>query len=224
MRIVSRLFGASPFAMLVEHTRKVHACVAMLRPLVEALLAEDWEKIATLHHEMSRTEHEADVIKGQIRDQISKTYLLSVGRYELMEYLAVQDDVADAAEDFSVVLMLRRTKVHPELREDFLAFVDQVIKVSETLLGLAEELSKLAEAAFTGKEAERVLRTIDEIGEEEWKADKLQRRFAKHYYELEDKFDPTTLYFYDKYCLTLSRVANTAEKTAKYLRLIIGKR
>ncbi|MBU1701478.1 MAG: TIGR00153 family protein [Candidatus Eisenbacteria bacterium] len=224
MRIMRNLFGSSPFGMLVEHTRKVHDCVLLMKPLAEALLAEDWDRIKELHHKMSRTEHEADLIKGQIRDQISHVFLMSVGKYELMQFLAVQDDVADSAEDFSVVLMLRKTKVPEELRGDFLALVDQVIKVSEDLLGLAEELSQLSESAFTGEEAKRVLDSIDNVVEEEWKADKLQRVFAKHYYDLEDQLDPTTLFFYDKYCKTLSSVANNAERTAKFLRLIIGKR
>jgi predicted phosphate transport protein (TIGR00153 family) len=224
MDFIRKLFGASPFRLLVEHTKKVHECVELIRPITEALLAEDYEKLDTLHNEMSKTEHEADVMKDEIRDMLTGMQLLSVGRYELTQFLAVQDTIADAAEDFSVVVLLRRTRMHPDLKDDFVAFVDQVISVSQQLLTLSEDLSVLAEAAFTGAEADRVLKAIDTIGQEEWKADKLQRAFAKHFYSLEKKLDPTTLAFYDKYCLTLSRVANKAESTAKFLRLIIAKK
>jgi len=224
MGVMDKFFGASPFTQLAEHTKKVHECAQLIRPIAEAIIGEDDDKIDELHNVMSKTEHEADTIKDEIRDQISKMLFLSVGKYEVSRFLAFQDDVADSAEDFAVVCVLRKTRIPAELHEDFLAFVDQVIKVSENLLGIAKQLSLLAETTFTGAEADRVLEAIDKIGEEEWEADKLQRKFAKHYYEMEDQLDPTTLRFYDKYCLTLSELANKAEKTAKYLRQIIGKK
>ena len=68
-----------------------------------------------------------------------------------------------------------------------------------------------------------MLKTLEKISEEEWKADKLQRNFAMHYYDIEDQLDPTTLVFYDRYCQRLGQVANAAEKCAKLLRtLIVG--
>ena len=41
---------------------------------------------------------------------------------------------------------------------------------------------------------------------------------------IEEKIDPVTIFFLDKYCKTLSAVANNAEKTAKYLRLLVRKK
>jgi len=224
MRVLSRFFGPSPFAQLHEHSKKVHECVELLHPLANALLAEDYEKIEELHNLMSKTEHEADQIKTKLRDNITKMYFLSVGRLELSQFLAYQDDVADAAEDFAVVLLLRKTRFPEQLQADFLAFVEQVISVSEQLMEIAEKLSTLAKAAFTGREAQDVLGAIERIGEEEWKADRLERKFARHLYSMEEELNPITIFFLDKYCKTLSAVANNAEKTAKYLRLIIRKK
>ncbi len=224
MGVLGRFFGPSPFGHLHEHTRKVHECVELIRPLTEALLAEKYDTIEELHHIMSRTEHEADQIKTKLRDEIGNLYFLSVGEGELNRFLSYQDDVADSAEDYSVLLRLRKTKIPDVLKEDFENFVRQIILVSEHLLGVAEKLSTLAEAAFTGTEAKNVLDVIDEISEEEWKCDKLARKFALHFYSLEGQLDPITILFLDKYCKTLSQVANNAEKTAKYLRLIVRKK
>ena len=224
MGFLERFFAPSPFVQLHEHAKKVHECVELIRPLADALLSEDYEKIEELHNLMSKTEHEADQIKTELRDKISKMYFLSVGRLELSQFLAYQDDVADSAEDFAVVLLLRKTKIPKELQSDFMAFVEQVISVSEQLMNLAEKLSTLAEAAFSGQEAREMLQAIEKIGEEEWKADRLERRFARQMYSIEDKIDPITIFFLDKYCKILGRVSNNAEKSAKYLRLIIRKR
>ena len=224
MGVLEKFFRPSPFVPLHEHSKKVHQCVVLLRPLTDALLSEDYDKIEELHNVMSRTEHEADQIKTKLRDQITNLHFLSVGKQELSEFLAYQDDVADAAEDFAVVLVLRRTKIPEELKKDFLAFVEQIISVSEQLMELTEKLSTLAEAAFSGPEAEEMLKAVEKIGEEEWQADRLERKLAKHIYQIEDKLDPITIIFLDKYCKNLSEVANKAEKTAKYLRLVIRKK
>lgn len=224
MKVLDKFFAPSPFIQLHEHSKKVYECVELVRPLTNALLAEDYGKIEELHNLMSKTEHEADQIKTELRDRMAKMYFLSVGRSELSRFLAYQDDVADAAEDFAVVLLLRKTKVPEELKSDFMAFVEQVINVSEHLLNIAERLSTLSEAAFSGEEAQEMLAAIEKIGEEEWQADRLERKFARHLYSIEDKVDPITIFFLDKYCKNLGLISNTAEKTAKYLRLIIRKK
>ena len=224
MKVLDKFFAPSPFIQLHEHSKKVYECVELLRPLANALLEENYEKIEELHNLMSKTEHEADQIKTDLRDRMAKMYFLSVGRSELSRFLAYQDDVADAAEDFSVVLLLRKTKIPEDLKSDFTAFVEQIIKVSEHLMNLAEKLSTLAEAAFSGEEAQEMLAAIEKIGEEEWQADRLERSFARRFYGMEGKLDVMTIIFLEKYCKTLSRIANNAEKTAKYLRLIIRKK
>ena len=111
MGVLNQFFAPSPFTQLQEHSKKVHECVKLLRPLADALLAQDFKKIEELHKLVSKTEHEADILKSSLRDRISKMYFLSVGRLELSEYLAYQDDVADSAEDFAVLLLLRKTKI-----------------------------------------------------------------------------------------------------------------
>jgi uncharacterized protein len=224
MGVLDRFFAPSPFIQLHEHAKKVHECVELIRLLTNALLAEDYEKIEELHNVMSKTEHEADEIKTELRDRLAKLYFLSVGHHDLSRFLAYQDDIADAAEDYAVVLFLRKTKIPQELKADFMAFVEQVINVSEELMNLESEISTLAEAGFTGEEAKNVLEGVKKIGEEEWKADRLGRRFARRFYGMEDKLDPITIVFLDKYCKRLGAIANNAERTAKYLRLIIRKK
>jgi hypothetical protein len=224
MTILDRLFPESPFKALTVHTQKVHACVELVRPLVDALLEGDSDKILELHDTMSKTEHEADVVKTEIREGLSTAWLLSVKRDDLSRYLAYQDDVADAAEDFAVILSLRKTEVHPELREDLKAFADQVINVSETLLEMANHLVTLSQTGFSGGLADTVLHGTTQLGEEEWKADRLQRKFARHCYALEDQLDPMTLFFYDKMCATLSDIANKAENTGKFLHMLVAHR
>ena len=87
MGLLGKFFGPSPFGQLHEHTKKVHECVELLKPLLNALLNEDYEKIEELHHQMSRTEYEADQIKSKLRGEIGNLYFLSVGENEINRFL-----------------------------------------------------------------------------------------------------------------------------------------
>ncbi|HUU93020.1 MAG TPA: TIGR00153 family protein [Phycisphaerae bacterium] len=223
MSLIKELFGQSPFGPLVEHTKKVHECVKLIEPLTEALLKGDDEEIHRLQDRVSKLEYEADVIKHEIREQLPRRYFLPVGRDELENFLRCQDKIADSVQDFAVVLFIRKTRVHPELKDLFLEFVGQVLKVSNTLNEAAVELQNLAETSFGGAEATSVLDQIAGLGEQEWNADRMQRRLSRKIYSLEQELDPVTILFYDKMLQTLSRVANEAENTGDLLRAMILK-
>jgi len=223
MSLIRELFGKSPFGPLVEHTKKVHECVKLVRPLLEACVREDWEEIHRLQDAVTRLEYEADVVKHEIRQHLPRRYFMPVSRGDLEQFLHCQDEIADAAQDFAVVLILRNTRIHPELVEEFRAFLGQVVLVSETLTSAAQELESLAETSFGGAEAESVLKMIGGLGEGEWKADRMQRKLGQHIYRLESQLDPITILFYEKMLHALSGIANAAENTGDMLRTMIVK-
>jgi predicted phosphate transport protein (TIGR00153 family) len=223
MSIIQELFGKSPFGPLVEHTLKVHECVEMIRPLMEAVIAEDYREISRLQNKTSRLEYEADVIKHGVREHLPRRYFLPVERVELERYLGCQDKIADKAEDFAVILTLRQTKLHPAVMDKFFEFVDQIFQVTGTLLTAAVELKNLAEVSFSGAEAQVVLDLLTGLNEEEWKADRMARSLSQDIYKLENELDPITIIFYEKMLLTLGAIANEAENAGDMLRTMIVK-
>jgi len=223
MSIVQELFGASPFGPLVQHTEKVHECVKLIKPLMEAVIEEDYDRVHKLQDRVSKLEYEADQIKHQIREQLPRRYFLPVEREDLERFLHTQDSVADSVEDFAVVLFIRNTKIHPDLSQEFMDFVEQVMTVSETLMEAAQELENLAETSFGGVEAKEVIEKVGGLGEEEWKADRMERKLSRHIYQLEEDLGPITILFYEKMLRSLSAVANAAENTGELLRTMIVK-
>ena len=223
MNIIQELFGKSPFGPLVEHTKKVHECVEVIRPLMEALVNEDYDEIRRLQDRVSRLEYEADTIKHSVRDHLSRRYFMPVNRVDLERFISSQDTIADKAQDFAVILTLRKTKLHPDIMDKFFDFVEQIFQVTGTLLTAAVELNNLAEASFSGAEAKVVLNLIKGLGEEEWKADRMARSLSKDVYSLEKELDPITIIFYEKMILTLGAIANEAENAGDMLRLMILK-
>lgn len=223
MSIITDLFGQSPFGPLVEHAKKVHECVEMVRPLMEALVNENWDEVERLQRKISKSEYEADLIKHAIREQLPRRYFMPVDRMDLEQFLSSQDKVADRVQDFAVILTLRKTKLHPDVMDKFFDLIDQVFQVTGTLLTAGVELQNLAEVSFGGTEAKRVLERINHLGEEEWKADKLARSLSRDIFSLEGKLDTLTILFYEKMIITLGSIANEAENAGDMLRAMIVK-
>ena len=220
---ISSIFGRSPFEPLVEHARKVHQCVALVRPVAEAILAKDQPRLAELQHEMSRTEYEADQLKDRVRQGLPRRYFLPVKREDVTTFLSQMDKIADDAEDFAVTATLRPLSLPEEMHPDFLGLVDKVLQVSETLLQVAEQLAELQKGGFVGPDAEDVIAKIQQVCHMEWESDKLSRRFARHLYAIPD-IDPVTLILLDKLTHALSRLADHAENVGKNLRLMIKRK
>ncbi|MDH3394300.1 MAG: TIGR00153 family protein [Desulfobulbaceae bacterium] len=223
MALITDLFGKSPFGPLVEHTKKVHECVEMLWPLMEAAINDEYELLPDLLDKVSRLEYESDKLKHAIRDNLPRRFFLPVSREDLESYLRRQDRIADSVEDFAVILTIRNTKIHSHLAERFTNFVNQIFQVTGTLLTAAVELHNLAEVSFTGAESLVVLELIEGLGKEEWRADRMARTLSREIYSLEKELDPITIIFYEKMLLKLGEIANEAENAGDLLRTMIIK-
>ncbi|MCX5639014.1 MAG: DUF47 family protein [Planctomycetota bacterium] len=161
-----------------EHSKKVHQGVELMQPLVDALFAEDYEKIKTLHKQMSEIKNEADQIKLSLYDQIKDMHFRSAGGYAFSQYITWQDKVADSAMEFADLLMLRKTTIPVELRADFQAFVAQVVNISGQVMNLAEKVCSPAEDVLTEPEDRDTLDAIGRIIEGNCEVKRLAMEFA----------------------------------------------
>jgi predicted phosphate transport protein (TIGR00153 family) len=224
VKLLNKLFGESPFDNLLNHTKKVHACLRLIRPLLEACIHENHGEIHRLQDIVSKLEHEADLLKHTIREHLPHQYLLPMDRSDVYRFLKNQDDIADLVQDFAVLLFIRKTPIHPSLVDDFLSFTDQIFMVSEIMMGAAEELQNLVKASFKGAQAKLILERVSGLDKEEWSADRMQRKLGQRIYELEEKLSPITIIFYEKILQTLSGIADTSENVGDILREMIMKK
>ncbi len=223
MKPLSSLFGRSPFGPLVEHAKKVSSCVQLVRPMAEALIAGEYEKMEELQNRISKAEHEADLIKNGIREHLPKQFFLAVSQRDLLHFLHQQDEIADAAEDFAVILTFREMKLHPKMVEMYREFLDKVLATCEQTVSATEELGLLLEASFGGPEADKVLEIIDDVSRKEWEADRLQRKLIKRMFTLEEDLGPVNIMILSESFKALDALADASENTANNLRLMILK-
>lgn len=225
MHILERLFGKSPFGPLIEHAKKVNECIEFLMPATEAWLKEDREEIERLQRRISDAEHQADDIKINIRHNLPKGHFYPVPRGGLLRILQNQDDMADAVEDFAILLTLRKTTLPDSLRPDFQSFIENVVKTCNKALFAVEDLDMLLEASFAGPEAEKVLAAVDEVGKLEWEVDLQTHSLVKKLLLLEDKISTLNIIFCMNIIQTLSRLCNHAENSGDNLcHMIISRR
>ncbi len=83
-RTIFELFAKSPFGPLQDHMRKVMECVNMVPGLFHALEEGDEDTLQDLIEAIKEAEHQADILKNQIRGDVPKTVFTPVDRKDLL--------------------------------------------------------------------------------------------------------------------------------------------
>lgn len=221
MSIIRKLFGKSPFDPLHQHMLKVKECVDLIRPLVDSLLKEEDEKVEEYAKKIAYAEHEADLVKKEIRNNLPKGLFLPVARGDILRFLKEQDNIADSAEDFAVLITLRKTKLPDELKEDLKKFVDEVLETFNMAVKVSNEINALAETSFGGAEAEKVVDLIENLKTKEWEADKAQMKTARKMFSLEGKMDPVSVIMWMHIFKELGNLANHSENAGDQIRIML---
>ena len=221
MSIISKLFGKSPFEPLHQHMLKVKACVGLVRPLMDAFLKGEQEKVKDVAKKIFKAEHDADIVKKEIRGRLPKSILLPVARGDILRFLKEQDNIADSAEDLAALLILRKTTVPEELQEKLKIFVDRVLETYEVAMTVSSEIKLLAETSFGGEEAHKVMELIEQLKLKEWEADKAQMKVARKMFSIEKKLDPVSVMMWMHIFRELGTLANHAENAGDQMRLML---
>ncbi len=222
MRSILRLFAKSPFKALGAHMDKGHECYSMLEPLFEAAFAEDYDKVDEVFRQIHVLEHEADKLKDEIRESLPRSLFLPVARRDLLATLKAQDSIPDAAEDIAMLVRIRPTKYPTWLQEEVRHLLRSVIVVCESTREIVDQLDLLVRVSFSGHQAEKVLKMIDENGKFEHETDKIGYKLARSLYEHEAEFSPVDIFMLNDVFKALGGLANSAERVAKGFRLYLA--
>jgi predicted phosphate transport protein (TIGR00153 family) len=215
------LFRSSPFQPLREHMAKVMECVRHVQPLFEAMRDADAVQMEVLTKEIFTKEHEADLIKAEIRQTIPKTFFLPVYRGDLLGYLKLQDDMADAAEDVAFLLTVKKLELPAALQEGTFTLVTKVVQVCEKADEVSRYLQTVLNSGFAANEVERASEMVSAVETAEWDADRAQYRLCQSLFALEDDLRPTDILLWFNIYGNLGKLANAAEKTAERIRRML---
>ncbi|MCJ7579038.1 MAG: TIGR00153 family protein [Candidatus Aminicenantes bacterium] len=221
MSIISKLFGKSPFEPIYQHMLKVKKCVDLVKPLMESFIDGEQDKVEKVAKQIFKAEHEADLVKKEIRSSLPKSVFLPVARGDLLRFVKEQDSIADSAEDLAALVTMRPMSVPDGLKEDLKALVYKVLETYEMAMKVSSEIKLLAETSFGGFEAHKVLEMIEVIKLKEWEADLVQMKSAKKLFAMEKEIDPVSIMMWTHIFKELGALANHAENTGDNLATML---
>lgn len=222
MTKVQELFRESPFEPLRFHMAAVLECVDLVRPMFEAVEAGKYDVLANLAKKTFKKEHEADLIKNDIRQAIPKRFFLPVYRGDLLGYVKLQDDMADSVEDIAVLLTLKNLTLVKSLASPTFEYLDKVLDVCRQTSAIADYLPTLVAGDMAGKEAKKALSMVAAVEKAEWEADRKQYSVSQKLFAREDEMKPSDLFLWAKVYGELGQLANFAEKTGDRLRRMLA--
>lgn len=222
MRSILSMFSKSPFKPLGSHMDKVRACVDQIDSLFKALEKGDYEEVAQISELIVKLEHEADMIKDDIRTHMRQTVFLPVDKKDFMHLLSAQDDIADAVEDLAVLLRIKNLDTPSQIKSQLADLVQHVIKTAYEGCNLILELEALLESSFGGAEAEKVEKATKDLGTLEWEADRKQFQLAQQLFSLGSQIDASDLLLWNEVIKKLGAVADKTEQIGKTLRIFLS--
>ena len=222
MRTILSMFAKSPFKPLVSHIEKVNECINQIKPLFDAFLSSDYEKVESIAKQISKVEYKADKIKDDIRQHLPQSIFLPVDKRDFMHLLSAQDDIADAVEDLAVLMRIKNINIPDALSQPLMELVDYVVALANDACVMIRELEDLLEASFGGAEAEKVEKMASDLGVAEYEADKMQFLLAQKLFSLSD-LSAADLFLLNELIKKLGGVADQSEKIGKTLRVFISR-
>lgn len=221
MNPLIHLFGRSPFTPLGKHMEEVSGCIEELHKLFHAIDQKNFPAAEAHAEKISKKEHQADLIKNDIRLHLPKRLFLPIDRENLLEILSIQDSIADRAEDAAVLATLKPLEIFDFFRKDFFDFLKHNISTFQSALLVVKELHDLLESTFGGMEAEKVRHMVDQVAYQEHETELIQRKLLKGFIQEEHQMTYATFYLWQRIFEAFSAISNLSENLANRVRMTL---
>ena len=213
----------TPFSQLLEHMEKVRECIDILGDGLTRYYKGNYKGFSDLAKKVSEIEHEADLIKGNLRNHLPSSLFMPVDKGKFMWALREQDKILDHAENLANMLDMRHTKVPKELQSVFIEHAKLVMKTVKAMEDAVGNIRDLVQTSFVKREREQTKELVRKVHRYEWEADQKKYELTKGIYKLEKKLDPMDVYHLLKMSDWVDDIADHAENVADWLRAMIAK-
>ncbi|AAL81145.1 TIGR00153 family protein [Pyrococcus furiosus DSM 3638] len=222
MQVWTKLFAKSPFKPLIKHAEVVVETVETLEKALEAWAKGDYEKMKELAVEVDRLEDVADRIKMELRESITAKLLMPVQRSDVLEYLHMQDKIADAAEDTAKWLLVRdRGNVPEDIKDIILKMGKESIRAAKLVYEAIKQMDMVVESGFSENEIKKEYDLIRQIEEVENKIDGLDTKLMR--LVLNANISWTEGIYLLNIGRTISNISDKAKDAAERIRIMMSK-
>ena len=217
------LVRQSPFKPIQEHMRTVFSCICLIPPLFDALYRKDLDQVHDFAAQIDQLETEADRIKTTFRLNMPKSLFLPVDREDLLDLIAVQDNIADTVEEIGQILSYRDMEVPDALKEVLDELLEGTMEISSEAKAIIEQLDELLEVGFNGLEVDKVSGMITGLRRNEHNIDAIMHRTYRTLFAEEKELDAVSVMFWYKIIDRLGSISDQAENIADRLLLFLSK-
>lgn len=220
--IFSRLFGDSLITPIKRHMAVCNETAALLIPLFEAVLADDFERANAVREQICDREHEADQLKKNIRLNLPTGMLMSVSRNDLLELIRAQDKIANVCRDLAGLMCGRRITINETLAQGFRNAVRAASETVNALDETIERLDSLVGSSFIQSRARRLEAGVDEVDDKERASDKCEKDLRQMLFGIEDQMDPVDVMFLYQVIDLIGDVADKSQAVANRIRIVLA--
>lgn len=222
MTSIFNMFGKSPIKPVEEHMSVVACCVEELTSFFKAVFAQDWKEAEASQQKISTLEHNADVIKRNVRANLPRKMFTSIDRGDLLALFLEQDLIANRAKDIAGIILGRKMVFPEAILPSFMIYLDRSIDATFQARKAINELDELQEVGFSGKEVRVVEHMIAQLETIEHETDVLQIQIRRTLQILENEWPPVDMMFLYRIVEWVGDLADQAQKVGARLQVLIA--
>lgn len=200
-----------------NHVEVVFKSINKLKEVMACFYLGNFKKLDEKVYELSKLEHEADIIRREMELEFYNGAFLPFDREDRIMLTELVDTVSDMAESTGFSISLSRVEFPSKGHRDFEKFMDIII---ETVSVLKECVEKLDDDMGTS------IAKAHQVEDLEDEADKIERKIIKTLYQLykEDKIDILTLMELKNIATKMGNIVDRAENASDRALIMAAKR
>ena len=222
MSSILKIFANSPIIPLQHHMAIACNCVQELKPFFKAVLDNDWDKVKQYRKTISSLEHEADAIKMHFRTHLPRTWLLPISRFELLDLVAHQDEIANLAKDITGLVIGRKTRIPPSLITTFSDYLRTALAAAGQANTICQHLSELMETGFKNREDQPIDSLISSLRDIETSNDDIQVDLRSQLFQLENELPPVDVIFFYSIIDKIGELADCSQRVGTRIMMLIS--
>ena len=168
--------------------------------------------------EISDIENAADALKTDIIASLKKGMFLPVERSRLIQFINIQDSIADKIQNAGTLMTLKRIETPPAFIDSFRHYRDKNLETYQGVRKIIHELDELLETSFGGAEAQKVMHMIASTCSLEEEADALQIGLLRAILAHEEEVSHGEFYLWMRISRQVGQVGDLSERLAHRVR------
>lgn len=220
MRSIVGLFKRSPFPTLESHMAKVFLCASTLKKIVNEIETLKKEQLKALVDELLSKEHESDVIKNDIRNDLDlKHTRYQIDPVYLLDILTMQDNIADRMEAIGQIFLLKPLTPFDNACKNYISFFEKSLNVFYKVHSIiTTELEKLLDSAGGRSSIEMIIREVVLL---EMEAKNEKALFKQQLFSLGDSLSPPAFQHWLMLIEETAAIATLSKKLANRIKMIL---